>query len=294
MYVCFMEKEYKCKRCGYTATTKGNLKQHWNRKRICPAHLGDISIEYLRSELANVTNSSDDRKFACDKCQKKFSTAQGKYQHKRDFCKETSNTLDDSVQDTIQIMHKEMQELKNELSLLKNQTTIVANNTTTTTQQMIQVNQQVINAFGQERLDHISSHFLNQCVRRTDQGLIALLEKLHFDPVVNGENANVRITNRKLPLVEVNDGRQWKFEKKEKILNRMVDKGQDILQEHLEGNQERIKEQLSDSMWEHVQGFFERIDVRDETTIRNILDDVYIMLLNKTREFLVCSTTTNQ
>jgi hypothetical protein len=51
------------------------------------------------------------------------------------------------------------------------------------------------------------------------------------------------------------------------------------LQEHLEENQERIKEQLSESMWEHIQEYFERMEVRDETTIRNILDDVYIMLL---------------
>jgi hypothetical protein len=140
-----------------------------------------------------------------------------------------------------------------------------------------------INAFGREDTGHLTSQFLDRCVKKTNVGLIELLNKLHFG-TADGCNANVRITNRKLPLAEVNDGQLWQFEKKDKVLNHMVDKGQDILQEHLEEHQERIKEQLSESMWEHIQEYFERMEVRDEATIRDILDDVYIMLLNKTRE----------
>ena len=40
--------EYKCFRCGYKATQKSNLMNHFNRKNICNAKICDISIENMQ------------------------------------------------------------------------------------------------------------------------------------------------------------------------------------------------------------------------------------------------------
>jgi hypothetical protein len=42
---------YKCKRCGYSSSIKGNLKNHFKRKRVCKPVLNDIDISILKEEL---------------------------------------------------------------------------------------------------------------------------------------------------------------------------------------------------------------------------------------------------
>ena len=41
--------EYKCLRCGYTCSHKGNFRNHLNRKNICSPLLEDISIETIKN-----------------------------------------------------------------------------------------------------------------------------------------------------------------------------------------------------------------------------------------------------
>ena len=45
---------YSCKRCGYATDIKGNLKNHFKRKRKCKCILSDISIETLKSDLGGM------------------------------------------------------------------------------------------------------------------------------------------------------------------------------------------------------------------------------------------------
>lgn len=289
---------FSCDRCGFVATTKSNLKQHLFRKTICIPRLNSIPREELQKSLFASTDEMHQRKrFTCEYCAKGFTSSQAKYKHKRYTCKKKnlqSSLEADSVHEAV---HEAVRDAvrnsdMDNMTYIKNQIQMLTDRLNTmeetkngiiqeNCQNTIQVN--MINAFGREDTGHLTSQFLDRCVKKTNVGLIELLDKLHFG-ASDGCNANVRITNRKLPLAEVNDGQQWKFEKKDRVLNRMVDKGQDLLQEHLEEHQDRIKEQLSESMWEHIQTYFERMEVRDEATIQDILDDVYIMLLNKSRE----------
>ena len=48
---------YQCKRCGYTSPIKGNLKNHFKRKRICKPILQNIEIETLMEELEILDNT---------------------------------------------------------------------------------------------------------------------------------------------------------------------------------------------------------------------------------------------
>lgn len=63
---------------------------------------------------------------------------------------------------------------------------------------------------------------------------------MHFDPEVP-ENANVRITNRKLLLAEICQADRWKFVRRDKLVNDMLEKGHTILQEHFDDHHAEIK-----------------------------------------------------
>jgi mannose/cellobiose epimerase-like protein (N-acyl-D-glucosamine 2-epimerase family) len=108
-----------------------------------------------------------------------------------------------------------------------------------------------INAFGKESLDHISAQFLDQRVRRTDKGLVELIEKIHFDPG-HQQNCNLKITNMRLPIMQIHNGTTWKYDRKERILNELVDKGHGMMQEHFDDHEDSIKEQLSETMFDHI------------------------------------------
>ena len=45
---------YSCKRCGYTTDIKGNLKNHFRRKRTCKPTLSDVPVGTLLDALNNL------------------------------------------------------------------------------------------------------------------------------------------------------------------------------------------------------------------------------------------------
>ena len=63
-----------CKRCGYTTNKKGNLKNHYLRKRPCKPILSNIRFDSLKEELnkKNIKTSS--------KCQPNVSQTSAKCQ----------------------------------------------------------------------------------------------------------------------------------------------------------------------------------------------------------------------
>jgi hypothetical protein len=73
--------EFLCKRCGHVSTTKGNLIQHLKKSKECPATNTEITREELISNIVRV--SSKAKIYECDFCNNKFSTPQGKSQHKK-------------------------------------------------------------------------------------------------------------------------------------------------------------------------------------------------------------------
>lgn len=259
-----------CPRCGYTTHDQGNMRKHlFCRKTPCPAKVADIDMEdFLREYQDKLFH----KKHECKSCNKKFAHASGLSRHRQSCSQDDDRDL--------RILQLE-EKVKQLASMQNHQGPITIQNITNVQNNAIQ-NNKIINAFGKEDLSHITSCFLDRCVKRTNQGLVELLDQLHFGG--DGRNRNVRITNRKIPLAEYNDGHGWRFDKKERVLNRMLDKGQDILQEHFDEHQNDIRNQLSESMWDYVQEFFQKVEVKDETVIRAIIDDIYIMLLNKSKE----------
>jgi hypothetical protein len=156
--------------------------------------------------------------------------------------------------------------------------TIIVNtptiNNTTTINSNTSVN---INAFGKEALDHLTEDFMDQCVRRRDKGLIELIEKIHFD---RPENKNLRITNLKLPFIQCHDGQRWMYDRKDRILNKLVDHGHELMQDHLDDHEDRIRDRTSETMFDCICKWMSKIQGRDKKTLEPVLTDIYLLILN--------------
>jgi hypothetical protein len=255
---------HSCKRCGYSTKYKNALKNHLNRKKVCEPKVSDIDVSELLEELSRGFN---DKTYDCEKCGKKFNNRQNRHTHLR-IC---------GVGCDVDELIKKIDEMQKQLSNMSQGNTITNHHNIQNNISITQNNQ--INAFGKEDTKHLSHAFLSKCVRKTNMGIIDLLEKLHFDPEAN--NANVRITNKKLSsLIEFNNGEKWQYARKDSVLNSMLDKGRDILENHYEYNADEIKLEVSESMFQYIAEWMEKVADKDKRTIESLLTDIYVLILN--------------
>lgn len=263
---------FTCERCHYSTHRKCMLRRHLGRKLPCQPTYSDEKLDVLLQKL------SDDKPYKCTVCNKGFTTRQGRSQHKK-CCKGKAahEPLTQNMDENTDMM-KLICELRDEMKVLRQQA-IEKSSTTNNIQVNHITNNQVINTFGREDTSHLTDKFLNTCLRRTSKGFVQLLEKLHWDPSVP-ENANIRISNRKMPLAEIQESGKWRFVPRDKAINQMIDKGQGILSEHFEDHQEEIKANVSDSLWDHLCQWMEKMQDKDKSTIQDLLLEIYCLILN--------------
>lgn len=248
-----------CDRCHYSTEYLSNFKRHLTKKHPCAETFSSKTQEEL---LAPHTFN---KSYVCKECSKGFTSAQGRRQHRK-HCKgapSCSTNTGALLKMVANLCHT-------------NQPATIHNTIIQNTQHN---NIQVINAFGREDTSHLNNTFLNTCLRRTSKGFVQLLEKLHWDPAVPG-NANIRISNRKAPLAEVQQSGKWHFVPRDKAINQMIDKGQGILSEHFEDHQEELKANMSDSLWDHIAQWMEKMQDKDKSTIQDLLLEIYCLILN--------------
>jgi hypothetical protein len=100
-----------------------------------------------------------------------------------------------------------------------------------------------------------------------------LIEKIHFDPE-HPENHNIQIPNKKLPHAKImNNKREWQFVNKKDAIDTMVDNGYNILDETL----------LPDNRQKHFKNFQTKYEDGDKDTIKDIKDQVEMLVINKSR-----------
>ena len=88
----------------------------------------------------------------------------------------------------------------------------------------------MLNCFGKESMEHITPQYLKHLISGPFTSTSEIIKRIHFDEE-HPENANVKITNKKLPWAEVYHGEKWMIKKKKDILQVMVDKGFNIIDE---------------------------------------------------------------
>lgn len=269
--------EYFCARCGYTTAFMTSIKRHLQRAKPCEARLCDLSqAEVLDGVLAK--DDGKPRMWTCELCKKTFRTKYNLQYHanapracKDRPCNRQGNNTTTEVATPVQTVQTPL------IAQISKMTynNIQVNNTYNTTQNI------VINAFGNESLEHVTRSFLDQCVRRRNKGIVELIERIHFDPA-HQENMNVKATNAKLPLVKVHNGTSWMFARKDRILNELVDKGHGIMQEHFDDNEDSIRDGNSETMFTLIKDWLDKMQDGDKKTYGDVLMDMYILILNAT------------
>lgn len=278
-----------CPRCGYETILRSNMRKHLARRTLCKPVLQDIPMEIIQEQLRPVLYKRDAIKkdaktYPCEACENLFTTRQALSRHRLKYCKGPPEPQPITQEQWNELLKrqsdlaKDNEDLRKKLEAMTTTPVSQTTNHTTnnTTNNNIQIN---LNAFGKETTSHLTHAFLNRCVRRTNMGLIDLLEKLHFDDQVKS-NANVRITNRKMPLAEYNDGQRWRFQNRETLLSAMLDKGHEILQEHLDDHEDELKHHVSETMWNYIVKWFEKVTDRDTATVEKVLTDIFVLILN--------------
>lgn len=241
--------EFKCPRCHYTTNVKCNLHAHYKRKNPCKPEFDSTPIEELERRFSNT-----DWNFKCGTCGSAYASKSGIDRHMRaknhaglisrtvtDASSENATCTERHTADMTQadIIHM-IASMREELSQIKammvaggssNQqmptnTTNTTNNTTvnnTTNNTTVNLNMNLRN-FGEENMDHITNEFVSQCLGKLNEGMLKLIQHIHFNPDVP-ENMNVlSLSRKKQKFAVVQNGVFVPIDSKT-ALNRMIHKG---------------------------------------------------------------------
>lgn len=268
-----------CDRCGYETPHKKNFKQHLTRKSECkPQTEQSPSMQEVKDKHKSIFVRAGS--FVCDGCDKTFISYHSRYVHKKNYCK--NNTVTKLMQE-LQTLKERLQQREQQEQTQPVPSTSTTNNTTNniynnnnTTNNII-----VLNKFGEEDTSHLTSSFLDRCLKRTNKGVLELISKIHFD-ADKPENNNLRIPNKKLyyPFIQKWNGEHWHYEKKDTILNDLVEKSQSLLNEHWEENGGNLSTTLSVSMLEHIKQWIINMEQHDKQTYEPLITDVFLLILN--------------
>lgn len=151
-------------------------------------------------------------------------------------------------------------------------------NTNTNSHNKITIN---VVAFGRENAQHIldDNAFMERCIRRRELGVIDYLQRLHFDPR-HPEHHNVRMTNYKVPWLDVHNGEGWMKSSREETLDEMVNDGCNSLDEHYQENKETYAEKLTERMIQMIEDFLENAKNDHPPTLQELRSKLFLMVMN--------------
>ena len=292
---------YSCKRCGYNTDIKGNLKNHFRRKRTCKPRLSYIPIDTLiralnpppphnytqpthnlhtnpknlhttTHKLHTTTHKLHTKAFICDFCEKTFSRSDSLARHKKKFCTHPKKNTGNDI--LLENMKRELEKVKLEKEIMSNELDKLIDKVGDTNIQNQQINIH-INNFGTENIDYLNETFVKTLLEMPYKALPKLIKNIHFNPN-HPENHNIMITNKKLPFIRIWKDNKWEVHDKSQVLNNMVDNSFNILDDKyqeseydLELNKKRILEEF--------QG---KYNDNDKNLLKHLNKDVELVIIN--------------
>lgn len=230
---------FKCKRCLTEYKYKHHLTSHLSRKNPCPIVEGGENIEPI--VLYEEATYIPPKLFECEICKKRLATRQSLHTHKK-MCiaKNSTNTnaIISGLKDTIKKLEKNVEKLQRSQQQTQPtpQTVNISNNITT----INNVTNITINAWGNERMDHITHDFLTECAYKRQNGFKKLIEQIHFNPDLP-ENHNIGMwkVSRKLAVRWVNNA--WEPCDQNEAVEDLINRNGIILLGHVFKNMEEDK-----------------------------------------------------
>lgn len=245
--------KFTCKLCKlYETASKQSLITHLQRKKICSTST-EFTREFLINEL--VTKEYNTVTFDCIYCKKKFNHRSNRSKHTK-ICKQknangassstTPNTThdesdndDDNVDTNIVVdavefeqMKKEMMDMKKTIeALIAHAPHTIIHTTNYTPINVAIQNNTTINAYGNEKTEHLTHDFLSHCLLNPSKGLPSLIENIHYNKEFP-ENHNLRCKSLKQNIFEKYVDSEWRECDASNTLDELIRKGYRILNAH--------------------------------------------------------------
>lgn len=219
----------------------------------------------------------------CKFCEKVFSNQPNKSRHQNHYChknpnlkKNASSTSCKSAIHTSDAIEAKLQEL---INLLKKAQPGQTNIHYGDINSVVQNNVMMMNSFGNEASQHISPEFLTECLNKRNAGMIQLIDKLHFDPLVP-ENKNIKIASKTRQTMHVYRNDNWKLEDNNSVLHELINKGYTILFKHYI---DTVDKDEDDRKEEHsLFTYFLSIQNKKSETYLKLRKDLYLLIENAT------------
>lgn len=295
------ERSFECPRCGYKTHRRFCIQQHLDRKEMCIAILEDLSVEeiYQRCPEFKGKQYQDGQKcHECTECHARFTSQSGLSRHKSRYCKSNQKRIEESTNDErlkkLEDQNKQLEDqnklLNEKLSwLCENQKLSVNNGTINNTNHTTHNTVIQITAFGKEDLQHLLDNkpFMDTCLKRREMGLLDLIRAAYFNRIDYPQNANIKITNYRMPYIDVYDGSRWIKCDKQDILEGILDTGCSTMDEHYEDlkENESLAEKFTKNIVKLVHDFM--IKVKDREQHKKFFDDlkqrIHLLIINESK-----------
>ena len=257
-----------CEKCNFIAKTT----QAYNRHILTKKH-------QLR-----INNNA---KYKC-LCGNTYKSAQCLYRHRRQCSYNPPNNIETNTCE-VQTLLKENQEMRDEMKDLRKQVEMLLQQSgkkTTTNNIQTQNNIEnqsvniVVNSFGNENIEHLTDQIICKLIQTAPfTSVPELIQKIHFDPE-HPENHNIKLTNKKMNYAEIVKNNKWVTANKKQVIDDVIQNSYNLLDEKFADN----KDSISEKRQERFENFQDKYEDNDEETMRNMKNDVDLVLINGTNE----------
>ncbi len=283
-----MAATYICKRCGYEAKDKWNLKRHLEKRRPCKAAFQgapcttELLLELSHDYRFKDYNASKTKLYVCDNCKKAYSHESGLVKHKATCKDHQTEILKSQIEHDIMARVQALLHDGNatatsasstpqfKTSTIKNISTSVTANVTNTVNNTINIH---VNKFGIEDRSYIPENFLTKCLKQRGNGVVELARVTHFHKN-HPCNKNVKARNItslvKYGSLEIFNGEQWTPADSDAVLKQIFNRNYTALDDHLGNNEDQLKRELGAVLYTSIEQWFDQVRNCDPDKTRDV------------------------
>ena len=294
IHIIFIMITYQCDRCGYTTQYRQRFTTHLNRKRVCPPKISSTDIMEMchkygiirkskNNDTKMLVNNQNENNFeenySCEYCFYKFNR---KYNLNRHYkrCKAYHNkqleNINNNMKTNIDLTNRicELEKKTDKINTTISSVTTI-NNTIDNSKNSI-----IINNYGNEDLSYLTPEEMTSYVKKLPPGVLKFIEKIHFNPK-HPENRNLRITNKKEPLIQIRKKNKWIFDDKMNVISSLLSDKYMLLEQHLSViNQDN----LTDIDKKVINRFRNNYEDNVEY-MKDLLKKVELLILNNSKQY---------
>ena len=317
---------YRCDICGISTNLKTNYKRHLNTKK----HLRNLQLQEankcviitdpkmtqndpkmtqndpkskfdpkisLKNDPKMTQNDPKSKKginkkmFACQYCNKLFSTKAHMRRHEIHRCKfktqhDLQVALDKEAKENIEL-HKKIDQLIEhnklimETTMNNNSNNITNNINTDNSTNIQQTNNIVIRNYGNEDLSHLTQNVMDKLIAAPGDMIKNLTKLIHFNKN-KPENMNLYIPSKKQKHMKKFKDNEWVLEPKIPLIEDIVDRNYLILDTHFE--EQGGSNRLSNENKHYYENYQKLMDQKDSKLMKSVREQCEYTILNNSEK----------